>query len=134
MIVKKALTLLVAAAAVATAVAVCVVAAAMALYALLRGYLTPAGAAAAVAGAAALIAVIGAFVALGKTHLIRRKAPAPEESLTTRLIGLVKERPLVAAGAVAAAAVVAIRNPRILSIILSAALASSAPTKPKPKR
>lgn len=114
-------------AAVATAAVVVVVALSFALYAALRDLIGPAWAATAVAGAFALLALILAFV------LTRKATPKPvkgdDRNLTARLIELARERPLVAAGAMAAAVAVVIRNPRILTAIVTAAFAS----RPRPK-
>ena len=116
-------------AALAAAAVVCVIALAFAMYAALRDLIGPAWSAAAVAGAAALIALILAFA------LTRKAKPKPvrgdQQNLSARLIELARERPLVAAGAMAAAVAVVIRNPRILTAIATAAFASR---KPPPKR
>jgi hypothetical protein len=119
---KRLLSMIAAVAALAAAAVVCVVALAFALYAALRDLIGPAWAAAAVAGAAALIAIVAALL------LTRKAKPKPvrgdEQNLTARLIELARERPLVAAGAMAAAVAVVIRNPRILTAVVSAAFAS----------
>jgi hypothetical protein len=118
-------------AAIAAAAGVVVVGLSFALYAAVRDLIGPAWGAAAVAGAAALLAVVLAL-------LLTRKARPPkpvkgdDQNLTGRLIDLARERPLVAAGAVAAAATVAIRNPRILMAIVTGALATRG-AKPDPK-
>ena len=99
MILKKALSLIAAIAAMAAAAVVCVVAAAYALYALLRYYLGPAGASAVIAVGFAVLTLILAFVAF------RKAKPKPtrreEQTLTTRLIDLAREKPIIAAGAAA---------------------------------
>ena len=114
-------------AAIAAAAIVCVIALSFALYAALRDAIGPAWAATAVAGAFALVALVLAFL------LTMKAKPKPvkgdQQNLTARLIELARERPLVAAGAMAAAVVVVVRNPRILTAIATAALASR---KPKP--
>ena len=124
MIVKKALGLIATAAAVAAAAAVAVVAAAFALYALAREYLTPAGASAVIAVGAAVLAAILAFVAY------RQVKPRPlrkdEENLTTRLIDLARERPIIAAGAAVAAGLVLLRNPGVVSSAVAAFMAGRA--------
>jgi Na+/melibiose symporter-like transporter len=112
-------------AAIAAAAVVVVIALSFALYAALRDAVGPAWAAAAVAGVFALVAVILAFL------LTRKARPKPakgdEQNLTGRLVELARERPLVAAGAMAAAVAVVIRNPRILTAVATAALASRRP-------
>ncbi|HEX3700007.1 MAG TPA: hypothetical protein VHV27_04970 [Phenylobacterium sp.] len=115
-------------AALAAAAVVCVIALAFALYAALRDVIGPAWAAAAVAGAAALIAIIAALLLTRKAK--PKPVPGDQQNLTARLIELARERPLVAAGAMAAAVAVVVRNPRILTAIVSAAFASRRPRKP----
>jgi len=98
---------------------------AFAIYAGLRDIVGSAWAAAGVAAIAALVALILALI------LARKIRPKPAKSaaqtLSARLIELARERPLLAAGAVTAAAAaavtVAIKNPRVLTAILAAALA-----------
>ena len=68
----------------------------------------------------------------------KAKPPVPgkaaDQSFTGKLIDLARERPVVTAGAVTAAAaaaiVVALKNPRILSAIIAGAFAS----RPPPRR
>jgi membrane protease YdiL (CAAX protease family) len=128
---RRLISMIAAIAAIAAAAIVCVIALSFALYAALRDPIGPAWAAAAVAGAFALVALILAFL------LTRKAKPKPvkgdEQNLTSRLIELARERPLVAAGAMAAAVAVVIRNPRILTAVASAALASRK-RPPAPKR
>lgn len=126
---KKFVGLVAAFAAIAAAAAVCIVALAFAVYAGLRDLIGPAWAAAAVAGIVALIALVLAFL------LTRKARPKPvtgdTQNLSAKLVDLARERPLVALGAVGAAAAVVIRNPRVLTALITAALASraSAPKK-----
>jgi hypothetical protein len=124
LILKKALGIVAAIAAMAAAAAVCVVAAAFALYALLRDYIGPAGAGAAIAVLAALVAVILALVAYAK---VRPRHVRPEDqTVTTRLIDLAREKPIIAAGAAAAAGLVLLRNPGVVGALATAALTSRA--------
>lgn len=112
-------------AAIAAAAIVCVIALSFALYAALRDVIGPAWASTAVAGAFALLAVI---LALLLTRKAKPKAvKGDQQNLTARLIELARERPLVAAGAMAAAVAVVVRNPRILTAIATAAFASRKP-------
>jgi hypothetical protein len=124
LILKKALSLVAAIAAMAAAAAVCVVAAAFALYALLRYYVGPAGAAAAIAVLAAVVAVVLALVAYGKVRPKRVKDE--DQPLSTRLIELAREKPIVAAGAAVAAGLVLLRNPGVVGAVVSAAMANRA--------
>lgn len=127
MIFKKVLSMMAAVAAMAAAAVVVVIALSFALYAALRDVIGPAWAAAAVAGVFALLAVVLALL------LTRKAKPKPvkgdDQNLTSRLIELARERPLVAAGAMAAAVAVVVRNPRILTAIATAAMASRKPPK-----
>jgi uncharacterized membrane protein len=128
---RKVLSMMAAVAAIAAAAVVVVIALSFALYAALRDVIGPAWAATAVAGAFALVAVIVALL------LTRKAKPKPvkgdQQNLTSRLVDLARERPLVAAGAMAAAVAVIIRNPRILTAVLTAAMASRKPPSP-PRR
>ena len=119
-------------AAIAAAAVIVVVALSFALYATVRDLIGPAWGAASVAGAAALIALILAFILTRKA-----KPPKPvagdDQNLTSRLIDLARERPLVALAAVAAAATVVIKNPRILMAVITGALANRATGAPPAK-
>jgi hypothetical protein len=124
-LIRKALALVAAVAAMAAAAAVCVVAAAYALYAFVRTFLDPAPASAVIAVGFAVIAAILAFVAFRKT------SPAPrhrrdEQDALSRLIQLAREKPIIAAAAVASAGFVLLRNPRIVGAAVTAAIASRA--------
>jgi Na+/melibiose symporter-like transporter len=119
-------------AAIAAAAVVVVVALSFALYATVRDLIGPAWGAAAVAGAAALIALILAF-ALTRKARPSKPVKGDDQNLTARLIELARERPLVALGAVAAAATVVVRNPRILTALVTAFFANRAVQPPAPK-
>jgi hypothetical protein len=122
LILQRLFALAAAVAAVAAAAVVCVIAAAFALYALARLWLTPAGAGAVVALAFATVAAAVAVVAT-------RKVPPPETAeeapLAERLIQMAKARPLMSAGAAAALVTVLVRNPAVLSAIVSAVIAGA---------
>lgn len=120
-------------AALAAAAVTVVVALSFALYAAVRDLIGPAWAAASVAGAAALVAVILAF-ALTRRAAPPKPVPGDDQNMTGRLIELARERPLVALGAVAAAATVVIRNPRILTAVVTAFFANRAVQPPSAKR
>lgn len=117
-------------AAMAAASAVCVVAVAFALYAVIRGSLTPAGSAAVVA---ALFAALAVIIALS---LGRKAAPKDfasdshtDDTLVARIMQLARERPLMAAGVGVAAAAVLLRNPKLVMTVISAAMAGRAAGK-----
>lgn len=126
--IRKILTWLAAAAAIAAATVVAVVAAAMALYALTVEAFGPAGAAAIVALAAAAVPGVLALFLLVKA---KEKPPVEEQSLVQRLFEAAKQRPIIATGALAAASVLAVRNPRILTMVLTTLMASKPPSPPR---
>jgi len=128
---KRILNLAAAIAAVAAAVAVCVVAAAYAVYAVADTWLTPAGAAAVVAGVFALVAVVAAWLATRKVTPRTPKGAAEPAAPIDRIIGLAKERPLLALGVGAAAAFVLVRNPAVVTAVVSAFMAGNASKRPK---
>ena len=119
--------------AIVAAAPVVIVAASFALYALAKDYIGAAGAAAVVAGVFALVAVIIALIATRKAVPPRRKNAPPELTPMEQAIRLAKERPLIALGAVAAAAVVAVRNPGLITALVGAFAAGreSKPDKPR---
>ncbi|MGA0605635.1 hypothetical protein ACO2Q0_06505 [Phenylobacterium sp. VNQ135] len=126
MIVRRLFSLAAAVAAIVAAVIVCVTAAAFALYAVARIWLSSAGAAAVVAVAFALVAVGVAAWAVRKAPPPAPTAAADDVSLVEQLLQIAKARPLMALGAAAAAVTVLIRNPAVLTAILSAVLAGGA--------
>lgn len=117
--------------AVGAAAAASIVAAAFALYAVTAAYLGAAWGAAIVALVFALIAIAVAWLASRKVVPRGGKTPAPPPSLADRAMGFAKERPLIALGAAAALAAVAVRNPAVISAAVSAFLAGSASKPPK---
>lgn len=126
MIAKKALKTVVAIVLVATSAGVAVVAAAFAVFALLRDYVGPSGAAAIVTGAVALFGLI-----VGLT-MFRKANPPPaahEQSLAERALDLAKERPLAAAGLAAVAGLVVLRNPKLVTAAVTAFMAGKASDK-----
>lgn len=122
--IKRAISLAAAIAVLAAAAAVCVFAAAFALYALLRYSMTPAGAAAVVA------LVFAAIAALVGVIMLRKGAPPADrrqdQSVTTKLFDLAREKPLIAAAAAAAAGFVVLRNPNLMTAAFTAAMAGRA--------
>ena len=124
--IKKVISLAVAIAALAAAAGVCMVAAAYALFAVVRVYLGPAGGAAVVAGAAALVAILLAVVLLRKANPPQHAAHVEEQSFTSRLIDLARDKPLLATGVAAAAGLMLMRNPKLMTTIVTAAMASKA--------
>ena len=100
-----------------------VVALCFTVYALLRDPLTPAGAAAAVVGVCAIVAGIAAFIAYQNVKLPkagpRAKGLSPP-TLGEQILGIVKERPLITAGAALAAGLAAFANPALITAVLRA--------------
>jgi cobalamin synthase len=101
-------------------------AAAFALYALLSESLGPAGAAAVVAGVAALLMAIGALVALLMARPPKRRE---NDSFAARALDYAREKPVVAIAAAAAAGLIAVRNPKLITAALTAFLAGKAADK-----
>jgi Na+/melibiose symporter-like transporter len=129
---RRILFMMAAAAAIAAAAVVVIVALSFALYAALRDGIGPAWAGTAVAGAFALIALVLVFILTRKAKPKRPKGD--EQNLTAKLVELARERPLVAAGAMAAAVAVVIKNPRILTAVATAAMASRKAEPPARRR
>lgn len=128
---KRILNLAAALGAVAAAAVVCVVAAAFALYAVARDYIGPAGGAAVVAAVFALIAVIVALIATRKvTPKTKVGVPPPPASPIDNVISLAKAHPIVAVGAAAVAVTVMVRNPAMVTALVSAFLAGNSTPKP----
>lgn len=126
------LRLVAAVAAVVTAVGVCVVASSYAVFAIAEAYIGPAGAAAVVAALFAVIAVVvGALILRRAAPRPNGKAPPPPASLVDRVVGLARERPLVALGAATVAAVVVARNPAVVTALVTAFLAGGNSKPPR---
>ena len=118
--------------AMAAAAGVVVIAAAFALYALVRAPLGAAGAAAVVVLAAAvLIALLGLIAALLARPPKRKPGRPADASPLDRIIEMARERPIVSVGAILGAAVVAMRNPAVLALVVKAVLDSTSKTKAK---
>lgn len=130
--IARVLNLTAAIAAVAAAVAVCIVAASYGVFAVAALWLTPAGAAAVVAAIFAIFAVVVAWLATRKVVPKTPKGAPPPETPMERVIGLAKERPILALGAGAVAAFVLARNPAVISALVSALIAGNAAKPPPP--
>jgi len=131
MIIEQTLKTVVAGAAVAAAVIVSVVAAAFTVYALVVNQIGPAGGAAVVAGLFALIAGGVALFATQRAAPRRREEPAGLDlralgldgldlngaNLVERASEIIKERPVVAAGAAIAFGLIAYRNPELVTML-----------------
>jgi hypothetical protein len=128
---KRVLFLAAALGAIAAAASVCVVALSFAVYALADIWLSPAGAAAVVAATFALLAVVVAGLATRKAvPKSALSAKSTDATPVDRIVGLAKDRPLVAVAAAAVVGVVLFRNPAVVGAIVSA-LVGGAPNKPR---
>jgi len=114
---------LAAAAAIAAAAVVSVVAVAFALYAGLAPWVGAAWAAAIVAAVMALVIVCLALMVRSRVPGHRpRHAPAdePDASMVQKIVGMARERPLLAAGLALGAGVFALRNPKLIAVVMAA--------------
>ena len=119
---ERTLMALAAGAAIAAAAAVGVFSAFFALFAFLEPYVGAWGAAAIVSGASAVVVAIAGLVAARKAAGDRKEAAAaaPDASLIEVIMGVVRDRPLLAAGAAVAAGVYALRNPQLAAAVFRA--------------
>jgi hypothetical protein len=118
-------------AAIAAAAGVVIVAAAFALYALAEPSLGSAGAAGLVALAAALLIALVAIAAWWKMRPPSAhpgKAP-PQGDMLARAVNLARERPIIAAGGIVAAGMIAMRNPALTALVVKSFLDSKKPPR-----
>jgi hypothetical protein len=106
-------------AALSAAAFVGVVALAFSLYAALKEIWGPAWASAGVAGACLLL-ILALAVVLMLLARPPRKKPGDDKDILTRALDLAQEKPWVAISAIAAAAVVAWKNPKALAAVAAA--------------
>ncbi len=120
--IAKLVSFVIAVAAMAAATCVLVVSASFAVYALLRTYIGPSGAAACVTLAAAMLLGVLALVLFSKAKgpklTTKGKTADAQGGLVERLTELVSDRPVVAASAAVAAGLLAWRNPTLVSTVL----------------
>jgi uncharacterized membrane protein YdfJ with MMPL/SSD domain len=132
---EKTLMTLAAAAAIAAAAAVGVFAAAFALHAMLQPFIGAAGAAAVVAAVAALIVAIAGLLAARKaegrhaSHNSGHAAPQDSFDFTSRIVDIVKDRPLLSIGAALAAGVFALKNPTLTAAVAKAFMETRQPPR-----
>lgn len=132
MIFEKTLMTLAAAAAIAAAAAVSVFAAAFALYAVLEVRIGAAGAAAAVAGVAALIVAIAGLLAARRAESRQPPSAAAQPDaygLAEKMVGIVRDRPLLSLGAAVAAGVFALKNPTLTAAVAKAFMETRRPPR-----
>ena len=124
MIRKTVIQTLTAAIIVATSAGVSLVAAAFGLFVLLRSLWGEAIACALIAGLFALVALVVASVASRPGPVAKRAvqtAPEPSPILAT-LMAVVRDKPLLSAAVAAAAGIIAVRNPQMISNLIAAFL------------
>jgi membrane protein implicated in regulation of membrane protease activity len=129
---EKTLMTLAAAAAIAAAAAVAVVSAAFAIYAVLVPLVTAAGAAAIVAAVAALIVAIAGMIAARKVegrHHNNQQAPQQGFDMTSKVIEIVRDRPLMSIGIGLAAGIFALKNPTLTASLAKAFLDPKPPQR-----
>jgi len=129
---EKTLMTLAAAAAIAAAAAVSVVSAAFAIYAVLVPLVTPAGAAAIVAAVAALIVAIAGMVAARKVegrHHHQQQAPQQGFDMTSKVVEIVRDRPILSIGVGLAAGIFALKNPTLTAAVAKAFLDPKPPQR-----
>ena len=124
---RRILFLAAALAAIAAAACVCVVALSFAVYAVADIWLSTAGAAAVVAGVFALFAVSIAAMATRKAvPKAASSSKTGDENLLDKVMGLARERPLVAVAAATVAGVVLFRNPAVVAAVVTAFVSGGA--------
>ena len=119
---ERTLMALAAGAAIAAAAAVGVFSAFFALFAFIEPFVGTAGAAAIISGASALAVGIAGFLAARKAEGDRKTTTtaAPDATLIEVIIGVVRDRPLLSAGAAVAAGIYALRNPQLAAAVIRA--------------
>ncbi len=120
---ERTLMAVAAGAAIAAAAAAGVFSAFFALFAFIQPHVGTAGAAAIIAGCSALIVLLAGFMAARKAEGERRSAASasqPDASLIETIMGVVRDRPLLSAGAAVAAGIYALRNPQLAAAVVRA--------------
>jgi hypothetical protein len=113
----------------AAATVICLVAACYALFALLAPHLGAAGASAVVCGVSGLLVLLLALALKHRAARRPRRGKEDDGPLAQALV-LARRRPLIATAVGVAGAVLLLRNPTLISALVSAALAGRA-SKPK---
>jgi hypothetical protein len=136
-ILRRILLAVVGVVAAAAAAAIALVALSFALYALVRPYVGPAGAAAIVAGAYALIVGLAALIAglafRGAPRRSRRASEREAFGVLDRITDLARDKPIAAAGVALALGIVLMRSPRSLAAV-AGAFVDSLTGKPRNRR
>jgi hypothetical protein len=122
-IVQRIVGVVTAVSAAAAAAGVVVVAASFGVFSLLQGYVGPSAAAAIIAAVLAVALAVAAVFMLGRAKMGGEKAslavPPDEQALPQRVVYMLRERPILAAGAAVAAGLIAWRNPKIAASVMS---------------
>jgi uncharacterized PurR-regulated membrane protein YhhQ (DUF165 family) len=118
-VIQRIVATIIAIAAMAAAAGVVVVAIAFAVYTVLRDYLGPAGAAAVIAAVFAAVLAVTSFVMFGRAKHPHPAKPVHEPSFAERTAEFLRARPLAAAGAAVAAGLIAWRNPRLVTTLMT---------------
>lgn len=119
---ERTLMAVAAGAAIAAAAAAGVFSAFFALFAFLEPYVGTAGAAAIIAGCSAVAIAMAGFVAARKAEGDRKAAAAQpaDAGLVEIILGVVRDRPILSAGAAVAAGIYALRNPQLVAAVVRA--------------
>lgn len=119
---ERTLMAVAAGAAIAAAAAAGVFSAFFALFAFIEPHVGTAGAAAIIAGSSAVVVAAAGFLAARKAEGDRNAAAAQpaDASLVDTILGVVRDRPLLSAGAAVAAGIYALRNPQLAAAVVRA--------------
>ncbi len=133
MIVRRVVFAVAALAAIAAAAGVLVVSASFAVYQALRQVLTPAEAGAVIALAAAILCAVCALIFAAQVKLPKlSRAPmrgAARANPIDQIVEMARERPFLAAGAAAAAGLLAFANPALVTAVMRAFITPRPPRR-----
>ena len=119
-IVRRIVQTTIALAVMAAAAGVVVVSIAVALYTLLLEYVGPPAAAAIIAAGFAVVLAVAGLILVNVGKPKPKREPSRDAGLAGRVLEAVRDRPIIAAGAAAAAGLIAWRNPQLVSVVLRA--------------
>jgi len=119
---ERTLMAVAAGAAIAAAAAAGVFSAFFALFAFIQPFVGTPGAAAIIAGCSALVVAVAGFAAARKAEGDRKPGAAPvaDATLIDTIMTVVRDRPLLSAGAAVAAGIYALRNPQLAAAVIRA--------------
>ena len=113
----------------ATSASIVAVAVSFALYALVLPYVGAAGASAVVAGVYALILAVAGVAVMPRGRNRRRAGTGTPAGVAEDLMELVRDKPIASAGVALAAAIMAMRNPRVIGEIARAFFQNRRPSR-----